>query len=612
MKKRITIFFYYLLFWYVLFVLGRALFLIFYFEKSNQLPVNDLLKTFFFGFRLDIAISAYIAILPSLFLTISSFFNNKAVKHFYHFFTLLTLIVCISIISGDLFMYRHWGFRLDATPLFYMTNLKAMTASVSIWTLMGGIIAVIVITSLLFLIYLKIFGSKLNTLQKNTKSFFILLPLTLFLFIVLRGGIGVSSLTSSSAYFSKNQFANHAAINPIWNVGFSISESGDLKRKYVYYSNAEMLKNLAPLRSLSDSTSKLLNTDRPNIILIITESLTAKALEHTGGRKGVMPELDKLVEEGILFDNIYAASDRTDKGIAAVLAGYPSLPGTSPLKYQKQTEKLVFIPKELNNVGYTSEFFYGGTLDFANYRSFLVQAGYDKMISDKDFTKDLLVSKWGAFDHVVFDRLLSETPDNESMFFKTILTLTSHEPFITPKEPVFKGDDDETKYLNSLNYTDSSIGNFIKNAKNRKWWDNTLIIIIADHGSKLPGKSEQWEKSKYHIPMIWLGGALRVKDTVINSMASQTDLAATLLSQLNISSKNFVFSKNILSTPYIPYAFFTFSDGFGLLKPNELLIYNTITNTYDSPVENEESENKKQGKSYLQHIYLDFFNSSSR
>ena len=607
MKKRISLFLLYLVYWYLLFVIVRIAFLLTYADKAAQLTAVEIANTFIYGFKLDIAIASYIAILPSILLTFTVFFKSRFIKYFYHAYSLLALFFCTIIIISDLFMYAHWGFRIDATPLFYMTNLKAMTASVSGFTVAAGILAVLIFTGLLFFVYYKIFNTKLSSLQKNNKSFYVLLPLTLLLFVVMRGGVGIASLSTSSAYFSKKQFANHAAINPVWNVGFSISESDDLHRKYLFYTDEEENKLLNPLKTVDGTTINLLKSNRPNIILFITESLTAKVLEATGGLPGIMPELNKLVKEGVLFDNVYAASDRTDKGIAAVLAGYPSLPGSSPLKYPKQTEKLAFIPKKLNAAGYKSEFYYGGTLVFANYQSFLVQAGYDRMVSDKDFPKKNLKSKWGAFDDVVFSRCMADTPDSDTKFFKTILTLTSHEPFETPVPIVIKGDDDDSKYLNSLHYTDASIGNFIKEAKKRTWWDNTLVIIIADHGSARPGKSEIYDKIKYHIPMIWLGGALNVHDTVINNLASQTDLAATLLSQLQINPDDFKFSKNILTTNYIPYSFFTFSGGFGFQKSGSLWIYNTITNSYTGSSQKPDSISEKQGKAYLQSLYMDFF-----
>jgi len=605
MKNRIAVFILYFAYWYLLFVVARILFLVTYFNQTSQLSFSEIANTFVYGFKIDIAIAAYIALLPALLLTFTSFFTTRITRFFYNSYTLILLLACTLVISGDLFMYKHWGFRLDATPLFYMTNLKAMTASVSSITVVGGISAVIISTGLLFFLYLKLLSARLHELKKSNKAFLIVLPLTLLLFIAIRGGIGIASLTTSTAYFSKNQFANHAAINPVWNVGFSLTESDDLQRKYMYYSDKKRQELLKPLNQGNGTVTKLLNTNRPNIILIITESLTAKALEATGGRADIMPRLNQLVKEGIVFTDLYAASDRTDKGIAAVLAGYPSLPGSSPLKYQKLTEKLAFIPHKLNAEGYTSEFYYGGTLEFANYRSFLVQAGFDKMISDNDFPPADRKSKWGAFDHVVFDRFLADTPDNDNNFFKTILTLTSHEPFETPVAPVFSGNDDETKFMNSLHYTDGALGNFIKEAKTRKWWNNTLVIIIADHGSRMPGNSDNFDKARFHIPMIWLGGALNTKDTIIDNLSSQTDMAATLFAQLGINADEFKFSKNIISSGYVAYSFFTFSNGFGFQKPGKLLLYNTITNTFSGTEQSADSTDAKQGKAILQSLYQD-------
>ena len=605
MKNRIAVSFLFLIYWYLLFVVARIIFLITYYTNTSQLSFSEIANTFVYGFKIDLAIASYIALLPSLVLLFTSFFTTKFTRIFYNVYTLILLLAITIIISGDLFMYKHWGFRLDATPLFYMTNLKATTASVSVLMVVGGLFAVLLTTAILYFIYIKILSSRLNELKKSNKSFLVVLPLIAIMLIAMRGGIGISSLTTSTAYFSKNQFANHAAINPVWNVGFSLTESNDLQRKYLYYSEEKMQELLKPLHPGYGTVTKLLSTNRPNIILIITESLTAKVLEATGGRAEIMPNLNQLVKEGVVFTNLYAASDRTDRGIAAVLAGYPSLPGTSPLKYQKLTEKLAFVPYKLNAAGYSSEFYYGGTLDFANYRSFLVQAGFDKMISDNDFPAAELESKWGAFDHVVFDRFLANTPNDDSNFFKTILTLTSHEPFETPVAPVFSGNDDETKFMNSLHYTDGAIGNFIKEAKTRKWWDNTLVIIIADHGSRMPGNSDLFDKARFHIPMIWLGGALTARDTIIEDLASQTDLAATLLAQLDINAEEFIFSKNIISTDYVAYSFYTFNNGFGFQKPGKLLLYNTITNTYSGSDQSSDSTDARQGKAYLQYLYQD-------
>ncbi|NVO18089.1 MAG: sulfatase-like hydrolase/transferase [Bacteroidetes bacterium] len=606
MKKRVLLFVLYLLFWYLLFVLSRICFLLYHWDQSSHLSFTEALLTFRYGFMLDASMSAYISILPGLLLILDSFLNKRVFKLVIKYYTFVVCIVVTAIVVIDVNLYSYWGFRLDATPLFYMGNLRAMTASAGWFTWVGGILFIFLMSVLIYRIFLRIFRSLFIQVKSKGFQTILLTILVLFLVIPIRGGLGISSLTISSAYFSQNQFANHAAINPVWNVAFSITESKDLETKYIYYSPERMHQLVQPLLSKTGGTYKLLNSDRPNIIIMIVESLTAKAVEVTGGQKGITPYLDSLAHEGILFNHVMASSDRTDKGIAAVIAGYYSLPGSSPLKYQKLTEKLPFLPAELNKNGYHSSFFYGGTLEFANYRSFLVQAGFSRFISDVDFRPEELASKWGAWDHIVMNRFLKEMPSSAHNFFSTILTLTSHEPFIIPIPPLLKGNDIDTKFLNSIHYTDKCIGDFIRVAKTRDWWKNTLVVIIADHGSKLPGNSGYEDFRRQHIPMIWIGGALAIRDTVITPICSQVDLASTLLNQLNIDGSKFIFSKNILSTQANNFAFYTFNEGFGFRTLKDNLIYNTVTNNYTRAITSN-PDLKEEAKAYLQLLYSDFF-----
>ena len=106
--------------------------------------------------------------------------------------------------------------------------------------------------------------------------------------------------------------------------------------------------------------------------------------------------------------------------------------------------------------------------------------------------------------------------------------------------------------------------------------------------------------------MIWIGGAVAVKDTVIHAICSQTDIAATLLSQLGIDCQKFIFSKDILSASPNNFAFFTFNEGFGFRSEKDDLIYNTVTNKYTRSVAGN-SEIQQQAKAYLQLLYTDFF-----
>jgi phosphoglycerol transferase MdoB-like AlkP superfamily enzyme len=180
-------------------------------------------------------------------------------------------------------------------------------------------------------------------------------------------------------------------------------------------------------------------------------------------------------------------------------------------------------------------------------------------------------SKWGAHDGVVADAMLMHLRRQTSPFFCTWLTLSSHEPFETPVKPVFQDKSETGLFVNSLHYTDSILFHFISKCQKEAFWKNTLFIIIADHGHRLPTTNK--EIDRFRIPMLWLGGAIKNKPEEITTTGAQTDLAATLLAQLKLPSSAFPWSRNMMSKGYRPSAYFSFNNGFGYTKPNGYFIF---------------------------------------
>src|SRR5690606_7393298 len=151
---------------------------------------------------------------------------------------------------------------------------------------------------------------------------------------------------------------------------------------------------------------------------------------------------------------IYASGDRTDKGLIAILSGYPAQPQTSIIKFPAKTERLPQLNRFIREMGYRTSFIYGGDIDFANFRSYLNSSGFDHLTTLDDFDDELYTSKWGVHDHHMFKRALEELDTTTAPFFKVILTLSSHEPFDVPIEPLLPGNDAESLFLNSCHYTD--------------------------------------------------------------------------------------------------------------------------------------------------------------
>jgi phosphoglycerol transferase MdoB-like AlkP superfamily enzyme len=295
---------------------------------------------------------------------------------------------------------------------------------------------------------------------------------------------------------------------------------------------------------------KIINTDKPNVVIIILESFTSKIIGVLGGRPEVTPNFNKLSHEGILFDNFYASGDRSDKGIVAILSGYPAQPTSSIIKFPQKTQNLPYLSHTLAKMDYSTNFYYGGDINFANMRSYFANGGFNT-VTKNDFNKSDCNSKWGVHDHIMFNKLLDDIDKENQKFFKVFFTLSSHEPFDVPMKTVINGDDEDNKFLNSAYYTDSCIGNFFENAQKRAWWKNTIFILVADHGVRLPDNTAINSVLKFKIPMLFLGGALKKQDTVIHTYGSQIDIPKTLLTQMGIKNDKYRFSKNLLSKKLI-------------------------------------------------------------
>jgi phosphoglycerol transferase MdoB-like AlkP superfamily enzyme len=606
MKERIKLYFSYFLFWYAFFVVGRIAFLMVHYEFTRNLTAGEILGTFIHGFRLDTSMAGYLMVFPTLLLVVSTFGFSRILTRIFNIYTYIVIGLVTLLTVIDLQLYKYWGFRLDTTPLLYMDNTKAMTASVTIWQILLITVLISVLIYAICKIYFALIGSKVRLLK--TKPIYVLSVIFLFIILILpiRGSLGLVPINIGSAYFSQKQFANHAAINPLWNLSYAITEDDEKRAKYRimdYKLTAELFKKM----HRPGQTTKILNTDKPNIIILIVESFTATCISSLGGLEGPTPIFNSLTKEGILFDNFYANGNRSDKAMTAVISGYPSLPGSSVIKYPQKTEKLDFITHELKKEGYKSGYFFGGSIDFANYRSYLVAAGFDKIISMDDFDPKSYNSKWGAWDHIVMQKLLDDTPDTASRFCKILFTLTSHEPFEIPTKPYLKGSGDEILFLNSIHYTDESIGNFIKQAKQKKWWDNTLVVIIADHGTRFPGNLTESEPNRFRIPMLWLGGALAKQDTVIHTFGSQLDISKTVLNQMGLQGNKFTFGNDLFASGDSDhFAYYTYSSGIVMLRPGMSIGYDPIANDFFEKRGNITSKEQNDAKAMLQSIFNDF------
>jgi len=563
--------------WVAFFQVSRLLFMLYQFNQTAQLPFTDVVGAFFWGLRMDFSMSAYLLLPVCLLVLLSVFVPVLRKPGFYKIYTAVVLFFLLLIVVADLETYKQWGFRLDATPLKYLSSPTEAFASVSHLPL------TLILTAFIagYFLLLRCFFWAINKIivynqQPTTTPFLQVLAVLLFsglLIIPMRGGVQQTPMNQSGVYFSTNAFANHAAVNAGWNFMQALASfKGAAVNPYKYMPAQKAKRIVDNLYSASGKTTEVLNTTKPNIILIIWESFTKKALTAAVDGKEVTPHFNQLIKEGLYFSNVYASGDRTDKGLAAIISGYPALPASSVLRDVAKAAKLPYIHQTLKKGGYTTPFYYGGEPEFANIKSYLLNGGFYPIIEKSNFEKRDQNSKWGAHDGVVANRIKTDLQKLMPPFMLTWLTLSSHEPFETPVPAPFATTNTTTQFLASLHYTDAVLNDFVAFCKTQPWWQNTLLIVVADHGHVLPENGEKDDNFK--IPMLWLGGALKQTGTNKN-IVSQLDIAATLSAQLE-SKTVFPFSKNVFDSTAKSWAFFTFNNGWGFVQPSKTVVFDNV------------------------------------
>lgn len=587
-------------------VIIRTLFLVYNGDRTSMLTTEEIFLVFFHGLRMDISMSGYFIMFTALMLMASVFTRRNWYAVTLHVVSVTGIVLTIVVAAIDSELYGHWGFRMDITPLFYVQDAAGEAlGSVEAGVIVRVVALMVGMTGAALYVYRRWLASRFNDLAPiRTVHVASWLGVTLLFIIPIRGSFTVAPMNTGFVYFHKNKsFANHAAINVVWNFLYSLNkyEQGYPEN---FHDKEKAESAISHLYADQDSTVRVFNRPKPNIILFILESFTADVIEPLGGRPGVAPHLNALCDEGMLFTNFYSSGDRTDKGLISILSGYPAQTKTSIIKSPAKSQRLPNLNHFMNALGYTTSFVYGGDPDFANFRSYLTHSNFHHMTTEEDFDDPEATGKWGVHDHLVFERAFVECDTAVAPFFKVILSLSSHEPFDVPMETAFHGADPEQQFLNSCHYTDKHLGAFMEKAKASSWWDNTVVIFVADHGHRLPGNKELKAKERFRIPLLMAGGALK-KDSVIHTFGNQTDIANTLLGQLDRVSPEFRFSQNLLSPNAQSFAMYFFNNGYGFVGPDKWVVYDHNAN--EVVVRDGVTENDLDlSKAYQQVLFSDY------
>ncbi|MFZ5529729.1 MAG: LTA synthase family protein [Pseudomonadota bacterium] len=282
-----------------------------------------------------------------------------------------------------------------------------------------------------------------------------------------------------------------------------------------------------------------------HFILITVESLSADFLGAYGDTRQLTPSLDELATQSLLFTNLYAVGTRTVRGLEALSLAVPPTPGQSIVR-RPGNEDLVSLASTLNRQGYRSWYVYGGYGYFDNMNYFFSHNGYNVLDRSDVPAQDIgFANAWGMADEYTFqqvERLMDREADRAPQFIQ-VMTTSNHRPYTYPQGridiPSPGGRDGAVKY------TDFAIGRFIKAARQKPWFKDAVIVVVADHCASSAGKTSL-PVNRYRIPaLVYAPGY--IKPQRMDRLTSQIDLAPTFLALLGLKPEPRFFGRNIFS-----------------------------------------------------------------
>ncbi|MDZ4723139.1 MAG: sulfatase-like hydrolase/transferase [candidate division Zixibacteria bacterium] len=368
------------------------------------------------------------------------------------------------------------------------------------------------------------------------------------------------------ARISDNRVINELALNGLYSFG-SAARTKELDYDQFYARLPDSTEAFSRLRRILSadgsrfidsadqlSIDRLIVTGKPprplNVVIILEESFGSKfikSLDSTG--PGVATEFEKLADNGLLFTHIYATGNRTVRGIEAILASFPPLPGESIVR-RPGGRNVFTISALLKSFGYSTAFIYGGLAYFDNMGDFTSSNGFEQVLDRTNFTKKTFTTIWGVCDEDLFDNsliILDSLHRENKPFFSLLLTVSNHSPYTFPDGRIPTNPKEHTRE-NAVRYADYSLSKFLHDAESHQFFDSTIFIVVADHGARIYG-SQEIPMDSYEIPLLFYAPKIIKAGQRNNTLGSQMDVAPTIMALLQFQYMSQFFGHDLLSAP---------------------------------------------------------------
>jgi len=583
----------FVLFWILLFTAQRFLFNLHYLSRFRSEQFSEYFRAYYHGFRLDMAMIGYLTlgILPFYLLWAMTKDRWKLIFNRVMLVALLLLVLFSTLIHcGELVAYDEWNHKLTTRVFTHLGNPDEVFRTAT-WGNYFYFFSYALIQFIFALLLTKlIFGPVFRASERlnprviwSALTFFVLVPISLLL---ARGGWQQIPININAAMFSSSPIVNDMSTNSTYYFLHSLNSYSkeDLEK---YLGGVEVSKSAIYFMSLEnkcDTFDYFLDTIRPNLVFVVLESWVAGAISHSGEVKGTTPNFDQMISEGLYFSRMYATAGTSEIGNASIFSGYPGLPQVSLTLHQDKSRKIPALNQTLKDYGYTSSYLFGGDLKYGNIGAYFLDHNFDKIKDESNFSHITKRGKLNIYDTDLLEAFIKEVDQKKAPFISVVFTGSTHSPWDIPKEWQDFYSGEEAGIMNTIHYADHALGLFIQKAKERPWYNNTLFVFVADHGRTYPGNSLHHASSFFRIPLLFWGPALKeeFRGQEIDRIGSQTDIVTTILSQMQISSEAYSFSRNLMCPNLEQFAIYTSSLGYGKITPEGDFFYNMLLGQFSS------------------------------
>ncbi|UEA16770.1 LTA synthase family protein [Pasteurella canis] len=551
--------------------------------------VDGWLTLFLQGIRIDIVSLCYLFGVPAL-LTVLLYHHNSLgyiwQKILRVWLTFGSVFILFMEIATPAFI-ETYDFRPNRLFIEYLIYPKEVFSMLMEGHLLAMLLT-LTITTIATLIYWKLAGWAVQRLYSPSWKFrpFIALLVIAISFIGARSTFAHRGINPAMVAFSSDALVNSLVLNSGYSVIYAAQQFKDEDNSSALYGKMdieEMLRIVKQSRGRPESdyissqiptltTNQATYQGKPkNIVIILEESLGAQFIGSLGGLP-LSPEFDKLVQEGWLFENLYATGTRSVRGIEAITAGFTPTPARAVVKLSNSQHGFFTIAELLSKQGYHTSFIYGGEKHFDNMASFFYGNGFQEIIDEKDYVNPKFQATWGMSDEDLFDKAhetFTKLHNEGKPFFSLVFSSSNHDPFEFPDGKIELYEQPKQTRKNAAKYADYAIGHFFRLAKPSNYWQDTLFLVIADHDSRVGGAALVPIKH-FHIPALFISEGIETKRDP--RLVSQIDMPTTLLSLAGISGNYPMIGYDLTKDVNPNRAFMQYDQTQAMMKGSDVVI----------------------------------------